>query len=192
MIEISLTSDVTSNPQGSPDTPFSRGRKEFKVYDAIICPNIECEIHKRGISNAYRFKGTYRRKSDGRLITQFYCPRCGKSFSEATLEPTYRQRKPRINTPVRNYLMSGVSARRAAKLTGVDRKTIARRIPFFASMAMKAHWSRISREQKRRDLQTDEMETFEHTKYKPLSIPLVVDSKTREILDIDVACIPTA
>jgi hypothetical protein len=40
------------------------------------------------------------------------------------------------------------------------------------------------------DLQFDEMETFEHTKCKPLSIPLVVCAKSRRILGFSVASMP--
>lgn len=40
------------------------------------------------------------------------------------------------------------------------------------------------------DIQFDDMETFEHTKMKPVSIPLVVDTHTRLILGIDAAQMP--
>jgi hypothetical protein len=36
----------------------------------------------------------------------------------------------------------------------------------------------------------DDMETFEHTKYKPLSITIAVESKTRRILGVEVARFP--
>jgi hypothetical protein len=40
------------------------------------------------------------------------------------------------------------------------------------------------------EVQFDEMETFEHTKCKPLSIPLLVETKTRRILGFRVAQMP--
>ena len=40
------------------------------------------------------------------------------------------------------------------------------------------------------DVQFDEMETFEHSKCKPLSIPLAVEPESRAILDIRVASMP--
>ncbi len=40
------------------------------------------------------------------------------------------------------------------------------------------------------DVQFDEMESTEHTKLKPLSIPMVVDTKTRRILGFEVCSMP--
>jgi hypothetical protein len=42
------------------------------------------------------------------------------------------------------------------------------------------------------ELQFDEMETFEHTKCKPLSIALVVEAKSRKILGVSVARMPAS
>jgi hypothetical protein len=41
-----------------------------------------------------------------------------------------------------------------------------------------------------REVQFDEMETFEHTKCKPLSIGLMVEAKSRKILGLSVARMP--
>jgi hypothetical protein len=40
------------------------------------------------------------------------------------------------------------------------------------------------------EIQFDELETFEHTKLKPLSVPLAVEAKSRRILSIQVARMP--
>lgn len=50
--------------------------------------------------------------------------------------------------------------------------------------------ARRTREARITAVQFDEMETFEHSKLKPLSLPLMVESKSRAILDICVASMP--
>jgi hypothetical protein len=40
------------------------------------------------------------------------------------------------------------------------------------------------------EVQFDELETYEHTKMKPLSVPLAVDAKTRRILAFQVCSMP--
>lgn len=87
-------------------------------------------------------------------------------------------------------LCSGVSQRRAAKLLNIDKKTVARK---FHILSLKAEYSFRSQNllhKKASSIQFDDLETFEHTKYKPLSITLVVESKTRRILDIAVSSMP--
>jgi transposase-like protein len=166
-------------------TSLSEFEGGVPMFPTIKCPNPECPGTK-----PINRRGAFFRQRDKRHVTQYFCSSCGKAFSEATFEVTYRQQKPDINAELRTLLMSGVSGRRAAILLGVDRKTVARRIPFLAMVAEKAHRIRIPRADKRTFVHTDEMETFEHTKCKPVSIPLVVDAWTREILDIDVAVMP--
>ena len=110
----------------------------------------------------------------------------------ATTDPCFKQLKRRINEPLRKLLVSGVSMRRSAWILGVQYSTVARKLKFLA------HQERISIEELLQRfrlsaisaLHFDEMETFEHTKCKPLSIPLVVEPRHRLILSFDVAKMP--
>ena len=83
-------------------------------------------------------------------------------------------------------LAKGLSQRGSAQVLGVDPKTIARRVIRFGDCAKK-HLARdnfLSR--KCSEIVFDEMETFEHTKLKPLTIPMAVEQGTRRILAVDV------
>jgi hypothetical protein len=52
-------------------------------------------------------------------------------------------------------------------------------------------WGETDNAQERiSEVQFDEMETFEHTKCKPLSIGLIVEAKSRRILGLSVASMP--
>ena len=70
----------------------------------------------------------------------------------------------------------------------VNRKTIVRKFLFVARLAREEHQRRLKAgEIKTGFIQFDEMETFEHTRLKPLSIALAVRAKTGQILASEVA-----
>ena len=78
-----------------------------------------------------------------------------------------------------------------ALVLGVDRKTIARKFLFVAALARQEHERRLARgEIKTAHAQFDEMETFEHTRLKPVSVALAVRAKTGEVIDIRCASMP--
>lgn len=81
-----------------------------------------------------------------------------------------------------------MTQRRMALVLEVNRKTIVRKFLFVASLARKEHERRIAMgEIKTGFAQFDEMETFEHTRLKPLSVALAVRAKTGEIIEAQVA-----
>src|ERR1700722_574510 len=145
------------------------------------CP--DCEKKRDFISDdrtIVRF-GSYYRTSDSKSIKRYRCLRCRRTYSKASNDVCFRQKKRQINNRLRELLASGVSQRRAARLIRINRHTVARRLKFFGS---------IFREQllienaflRVHHLQFDDLETFEHTKCKPLSITLALDGETRRIL----------
>ena len=135
-------------------------------------------------SNIVR-NGSYRRKSDSQLLQRYFCRTCKKSFSTATHNPCYGQKRRRLNKPLRDLLVSGVSLRRAALLLRCNRKTVERKFRFLAQQAR----LKIEKDPARdiREFQFDDMETFEHSKCKPLSITIAVEKETRRILDFEVS-----
>lgn len=87
-------------------------------------------------------------------------------------------------------LCKGNSQRGCAQVLGVDPATIARRVPRFSNCAKK-HLKKLQSNLKNiKEVVFDEMETFEHTKLKPITIPLAVENKTRRILGVEVGRIP--
>jgi ribosomal protein L13E len=87
-------------------------------------------------------------------------------------------------------LVSGVSQRRAAKLLRVNRKTIVRKF-IFLGLHAKEYLLLTNREKpKATAVQFDDLETFEHTKCKPLSLTMVVEEGTRRILGFRVSQMP--
>lgn len=135
-------------------------------------------------------RGHYRRKSDGVRVQRFQCRRCARGFSEATGKPCFAQKKRHINQLVFLQLVSGLSLRRSARLLTVNRKTVARKLKFLGPWAL--YWLKEfnALEKPSPVMEFDDLETFEHSKCKPLSVTLAVEHDTRRILGFRVSQMP--
>lgn len=134
--------------------------------------------------------GTFRRFEDLTLQQRYRCLTCKKSFSSATLHPCYRQRRRQLNSQVFHLYVSGCSQRRIAKLVGCNPKTMVRKFLFLSTWAevyFKKHRDSFLPSE---EVEFDDLETFEHSKMKPLSVAMVIESKTRRILGFNVARMP--
>lgn len=74
----------------------------------------------------------------------------------------------------------------SAQVLAVNPKTIARRVTRFGHVAKKHLKLQQKKLQCVDEVVFDEMESFHHTKLKPLTIPLAVEKKTRRILALEV------
>lgn len=156
-------------------------------------PAITCPYHMpmRGHTPAPVLKkGSFMRPSDGVRLRRFFCRECGRGFSDATRTLEYRQRKRYINKFLFVLLSSNNSMRRSAIITRVARKTVDHRLHYFSKVA--EHYQRDLLESLAsvKEIHFDDMETSEHTKMKPLAIPLAVENPSRLILSFDVARMP--
>ena len=152
------------------------------------CPN--CRAHSALVVR----NGHFFRRSDSRKIQSYRCKACSKYFSNATFSDCYRQKKRRINEPLRDLFCKRISLRDAARHFQVSRTTIARRLEFLAAQSRKRNavlLQRIQTEFGAFDrVQFDDLLTAEHTKCKPISTTVVVQEDTRIILGYCVAQIP--
>lgn len=163
-------------------------------YEA--CPSRRKEAGGEGCSPNSRLivrKGSFYRSSDSRRIARFRCLTCKRSFSRASGSECFGQKKRRINEPLRVQLVSGVSHRQAARNLGISRHTVAKKALFLKARSEK--WQRsflrtYSIKNPVMEIQFDEMESSEISKCLPVSIPLVVESKTRLILGFRVCSMP--
>jgi transposase-like protein len=136
-----------------------------------------------------RPRGRFTRKIDGRMVRRFHCLACKLGYSSQTSALDYRHKKPWINQRTFNLLCKGTSQRATAQILGVRPAAIARRVVRFGQVA-KANLATYRATRPRvTKVVFDEMESFEHTKCKPLTIPLAVEDKTRRILAVKVGSI---
>jgi len=138
--------------------------------------------------------GHFFRSSDSRKIQNYRCKSCLKYFSSATFSECYRQKKRRINEPLRDLLAKRVSLRDAAEHFKVSRTTIARRLIFLGESCRKRNAAFLKQYVGATGpiecLQFDDLITAEHTKCKPITNTLVVQEGTRIIVDYCLAQIP--
>ncbi|MEK6773401.1 MAG: transposase [Bdellovibrionota bacterium] len=158
----------------------------------MIIKCIHCEnenITSENSLNIVRI-GKYYRTSDSTSVQRYQCKKCLKSFSTATLQPCYSQKKRHKNEMLRRLLCSGVSQRRAARLLSLARKTVVRKFIFLGIQAQEILRASNLSLPSCDTIEFDDMETFEHSKCKPLSITLAVEFKTRRILGFEVSQMP--
>ncbi|MBM4251864.1 MAG: IS1 family transposase [Deltaproteobacteria bacterium] len=153
---------------------------DSKITVCPLCPKDEQHVVKHGF---------FKRKTGHKFqIRRYLCKSCKLTFSAQTGSLTYRERKPHLTQFVMRGMMEGMSQRSCARLLGCRRATIAKKICRLGSRAALHLQSRRPPDiasGRENTIIFDEMETFEHTKCKPISIAIAVTSTTREILSVD-------
>ena len=139
------------------------------------CPH--CQADKSEFSKF----GHFVRRSDRKIIQRFRCKQCLKTFSNASFQSCYRQNKRQINPVIEKLLVSCVSQRRIAKLLNISRTTVVRKFQFLGIQARQKNLKTL-RSSQIQSFQFDDLETFEHSKCKPISVIMAVENKTRKIL----------
>ncbi len=96
---------------------------------------------------------------------------------------------------IEHLICSKSSIRRIAHVLKLNRKTVAKRLEKIEVRALKRQedlleYFKNGDDKKVKELQFDDMISYEHTKMKPLSISLAVDASTRLILGAQVSRIP--
>jgi transposase-like protein len=154
---------------------------------ALACP--KCEIEKKPRS-IIRRDGVYYRTSDSQVVQRYRCVSCRKAFSQATYQSCYRQKKRHKNEDLRKHFSSLGSQRRAARNFHLARVTVARKFYFLSLKAEYLLHKENQEKPKASEIEFDDLETFEHTKCKPLSVTVAVETKTRRILGLEVSVMP--
>ena len=90
---------------------------------------------------------------------------------------------------IKKLILAKASQRRIAKLLKINQKTVARKVHFLALQSKKTRFKFLNdlKSKKVTNLQFDDMVSFEHTKCKPIAISLLVEEKSRKILDFEVS-----
>lgn len=128
----------------------------------MICPH--CKSHFT-IKKSFYFV-----KHSRTFIRRYQCKDCSKSFSSKTTSPTYRQKKPFLNLQIFHLLMNGNTQRGTARLLHCSKTTVENKFLWLSQHHFEDNDLKSSLH-----LQIDEMESIEHTKLKPVTIPFCVD-----------------
>jgi len=148
-----------------------------------------CAASYQPVPKIVRF-GNYFRTSDSKLVQRFRCKQCKTTFSADTHGWLYRRRERRKSLLVKKILVSTGSLRRTAKILHLNRKTVERS---FLLQSLEAEFELKAdnlQKPKAQVIEFDDLETFEHSKCKPLSVTIAVEHKTRRILGLEVSSMP--
>jgi transposase-like protein len=147
------------------------------------CPKNKCH------SNQIIKDGFFYRANDSRKIQRFKCKSCGSKFSASTGTLEFGQKKRRVNFLLLKLFCAKVTQKRAARIAGVNKNTVARKFDYWAKKAelKNARFRERLTKQQCTHIQFDDLITKEKTKLKPLSVTVVVDVNRRFILDANVS-----
>lgn len=121
-------------------------------------------------SNVTIKKSFYFVKHSRTFIRRYQCKDCFKSFSSKTTSSTYWQKKPFLNLQIFHLLMNGNTQRGTARLLHCSKTTVENKFLWLSLYHFRDEDLKPSLH-----LQIDEMESIEHTKLKPVTIPFCVD-----------------
>lgn len=148
--------------------------RQSSIQNCVYCQSQR--LHKKGFYYVRSLR-LYRRR--------FQCLSCQWSFSTQTQSSTFRQKRPDLNVAIRELLLSGLPQRGIARLLRCNKNTVDNKIQWLFLNSKASATPRKSP----KAIFIDEMETIEHTKLKPLTIPLAV-SDDYKLLSIKVGKIP--
>lgn len=157
--------------------------------------NLECPYCNASATSSENRKtivrvGQFYRRCDNSFQQRFYCKSCRKSFSEAKFDFYYRQRKRKVNRDVFLGLVSGESQRRLSYLLQINRKTVVRKFQLLGLLSYYALKQKRLEFPPSTEIEFDDLETFEHSKLKPISVTMAVESRSRRILGFRVSIMP--
>ena len=110
-----------------------------------FCPNPTCLFHVDPPANFARRHGRYYCLARGGPVFRYRCTGCRRTFSFATFRYSYRQKKPHVDATLLRLLCSGVSLRGAARLLGLNRKTVVVKLHRLARHGLRLHHALIGR-----------------------------------------------
>lgn len=165
------------------------------MFHPPFCPRFGCPSAIAELPFHFRRSGSFRRKCDGRSVQRFRCLACGRGFSTQTFKTNYRYRKPFLHHTLAFALCSKVTRRQAARLLGVNRKTVERRFRRMARVARDFHFAKLEQRHQHGGItgvfQLDELETFEHNrKLKPVTMSVLIERKSYFVVHAKAGTLP--
>lgn len=136
-------------------------------------------------------------KLDRKFIQRYRCKTCKKSFiNQERLERNLKEKLYSKRKDISELYCMGTSLRDLSKNLEITRKTVMRKLDLisneleekfrdFETYNFNSHYE--NNHQLRPIIVFDEMETYEHTKLKPLSLTIAYDVVNKKIIDIQVA-----
>jgi hypothetical protein len=124
-------------------------------------------------------------------VQRYICGICKRRPSDAVVQDCYRQKKRLQNSVITALLAHEMSQREVARTLKINFKTVVRKFRYQAFGAQCLfHWEN-THGPKAETVEFDDLETFEHSKHKPLSVTIAVEAGSRRILALEVSEMPS-
>jgi len=157
-----------------------------------FCPHASCSEHEPTGSFRFQHRGSYRRSCDGMRVPRFSCCTCERRFSRQTFRFNYRWWRPHVHHDLFRLFVSKVTMRQAARITGLSRDTIARRMRALGVQCHAYHRAQLARGSGLAGtFLMDEMETFETDRLvRPVTVPVLIQAHTLFVIHTETAPLP--
>ena len=149
------------------------------------CPDNNCPFNLNS-NGKFIKKGHFYIKCLNQYVRKFQCKACLKIFSSRTFKIDYRHKRMIDNVMFVKLLTEGNSIRGIGRILNFTYKNAYNKFLWFKSL-VEVEKAKLRFEAE--SLQIDELETYHHTKCKPLSVVLVVNNK-HKLLEAKVAEMP--
>lgn len=153
------------------------------------CPNQNCSTHADPAAPRFVRWGYFQARCRERREQRFRCVACRKTFSRQTFRHDYRDRRPDCNDRLFELLTSGVGLRQAARLVKVAATTAQKKMRKLSRTCELLHQNLSTSLPQDRVYLMDEEESYENASIRPLTVPILMESKTWFVVATDVGSI---
>lgn len=184
--------------ENTPGIAYERIRNQDLLWE-FRCPHCKTEFKSTKVPHSkpcVKKIGYYERENGQTRVGRYLCLSCKRSFSSSTRNLLKYTKRRDLASDIYLRLSGHSTQRRTALELNVSRGTIARYCVLLGRLAMRehAHWMKtsfiIQGAGQIAGFQFDEMSSFEHSKYKSLSIAVAVEAKTLNIVGFSVSKCP--
>lgn len=151
------------------------------------CPNRRCTAHRAPSPRFYHRHGSYQPRCRSAPVPRFQCRVCGRSFSRQTFRLDYRDKRPEVNAALFMLLASSIGLRQAARALQMGVAALQRKFRKIGRHMRMLNRNLLTTLPAHRTLLLDEMESFEHRSITPVTIPVLIDRKSKFVIAVDVA-----
>ena len=156
-------------------------------FEPPRCPYPVCPRHVAPAPDFYVRRGWYRARCRVERVPRFRCKSCRRTFSRQTFRHDYRDKRPQANAPLFRLLSSSVSLRQAARIVGLDIRSIVQKLAKSGRTCRGLLDNVEHRLPPGRTLILDEEESYEGSCIRTLTVPLLIDRDSTFVLAYDAA-----
>jgi len=158
-------------------------------FDPPFCPSAACERHREPGVRFYKRHGFFLAACRETPTPRFLCRGCGRSFSSQTFRQDYRDRRPEVNLPLTERLVSSTGYRQLARTLGIGVSAVQKKARKLALHAGLLHQNLSRHLPVGRTFVLDEEETYEQASIRTLTMPVVIEKDSWFVVAIAVGSI---